>query len=88
MLIKYNMWSSNHFSTSSRFPRFSGYRFLKVQVFQSPVFQGPGPGFRSSQNIWQIKFVLIECQQNVAIYLYQNNRTQDKSTEIPCFNGN
>ena len=44
VLIKYNLWSSNHFSTSSRFPRFSGSRFLKVQVFQSPVFQGPGPG--------------------------------------------
>ena len=41
VLINY-MWSSNHFSTSSRFPRFSGSRFFRIQV------QGPGPGFRSS----------------------------------------
>ena len=37
VLISYNMWSSNHFSISSCFPRFLGSRV-----------QGPGPGFRSS----------------------------------------
>ena len=60
VLINYNMWSSNHFSTSSGFPRFSGSRFFRAQVFQGPGFlgsrffrirvQGPGPGFRSSPN--------------------------------------
>ena len=40
VLINYNMWSSNHFSTSSRFPRFSGSRFFRVQVFQCPGFSG------------------------------------------------
>ena len=43
VVISYNMWSSNYFSTPRRFPRFSRSRFFKVQVFQ-----GPGPGSRSS----------------------------------------
>ena len=43
VLINYIMWSSNHFSTSSWFLRFLGSRLFRVQVFQ-----GPGPGFRSS----------------------------------------
>ena len=39
------MWSSNHFSTSSCFPSFSGPDFLgsmffRVQVFQGPCFSG------------------------------------------------
>ena len=42
VLINNIMWSSNHYSTSSCFPRFSGPRFSSF-----PVFQGPGfPGFR------------------------------------------
>ena len=40
VLISYNMWSSNHFSTSSCFPCFSGSRFFRVRV------HGPGPGSR------------------------------------------
>ena len=31
--MNYIMWSSNHFSTSSSFPRFSGSRFFRIQVF-------------------------------------------------------
>ena len=53
VLISYNMWSSNHFSISSRFPCFSRSRFFRVQVFQArgfsrsrffrvQVFQDPG----------------------------------------------
>ena len=44
VLINYNMCSFNHFSTSSRFPRFSGSRYFRVRVIQ-----GLGPGFRSSR---------------------------------------
>ena len=40
VLLNYIMSSSNHFSTSSCFPRFSGSRFFRVQVFQSPGFSG------------------------------------------------
>ena len=43
-MISHNMWSSNHFSISSRFPCFSGSRFFRVQVFQGP---GLGSGSRS-----------------------------------------
>ena len=43
VLINCIMCSSNHCSTSSCFPRFSGSRCFRVQVFQRP-----GPGFRSS----------------------------------------
>ena len=58
VLINYNMWSSNHFSTSSRFPRFSGSRFFTVQVLQDPGFSGSSffriqvfqdPGFSGSR---------------------------------------
>ena len=45
VLISYNMWSSNHFSISSRFPCFSRSRFFRVQVSRVRV-QGPGSGFR------------------------------------------
>ena len=34
VLINYNMCSSNHFSTSSRFPRFSGIRFSGSRLFR------------------------------------------------------
>ena len=37
VLISYNMWSSNHFSISSRFPCFSGSRCFRVQVFRVRV---------------------------------------------------
>ena len=40
VLTSYNMWSSNHFSISNRFPCFSRSRFFRVQVFQSPGFSG------------------------------------------------
>ena len=53
VLIYYNMWSSNYFSTSSCFPCFSGSTFFRVKYFQGPDFsgygsrvQGPGPGSR------------------------------------------
>ena len=51
VLISYNMGSSNHFSIPSCLPCFSGSRFFRVQVFQSPgpgfgvTVQGPSPGF-------------------------------------------
>ena len=61
VLINCIMWSFNRFSTSSCFPRFSDSRIFRVQVFQGPGFsesrffrvkvQGPGPGFRSSQEV-------------------------------------
>ena len=34
------MWSSNHFSISSRFPCFSRSRFFRVKIFQGPGFSG------------------------------------------------
>ena len=40
VLISYNMRSSNHFSTSSRFPCFSRSRFFRVEVLQDPGFSG------------------------------------------------
>ena len=58
VLMNYNMWSSNHVSTSSRFPRFTGSRFFRVQVFQGPGFSGSrffkaqvfqDPGFSGSK---------------------------------------
>ena len=57
VLINYIMWSSNHCSTSSCFPRFSGSRFFRVQVFQGPGFLGSrsrvrvhDPGFSGSRS--------------------------------------
>ena len=52
VLISHIMWSSNHFSISRCFSRFSGSRFFQVQVFQGlgssgsrffgvEFFQGP-----------------------------------------------
>ena len=71
VLISYNMWSSNHFSISNCFPCFPGPRFFRVQVFQARV-QGPGPGFRSSQDIklYQKRLLItsvgrrLPCQKN------------------------
>ena len=40
VLMNYIMWFSNHFSTSSCLPHFSGSRFFRVQVFQGPGFPG------------------------------------------------
>ena len=40
VLINYIMWSFNHLSTSTCFPRFSGSSFFRVQVFQTPGFSG------------------------------------------------
>ena len=56
VLISYNMWSSNHFSTSSCFPCFSGSRFFRVKYFQGPDFSGSGsrvqgPGSGSGSRI-------------------------------------
>ena len=46
VLINYIMWSSNHFSISSCFPRFSASKIFRVQVFQDVIvlinFQGLG----------------------------------------------
>ena len=53
------MWSSNHFPTSSCFPRVSRSRFFRVQDFQGPGFSGfrffrvqifQGPGFSWSRS--------------------------------------
>ena len=40
VLMNYIMWFSNHFSTSSCLPHFSGSRFYRVQVFQGLGFSG------------------------------------------------
>ena len=64
------MWSSDHFSISSRFPCFSrsrflrvqfslgpgssGSRFFRVQVFQGPGFQGRGPGSRVRVQVLEV----------------------------------
>ena len=40
VLISYNVWSSNHFSLSSRFPCFSRSTFFTVQIFQGLGFSG------------------------------------------------
>ena len=45
VLINYIMWSSNYFSTSSCFLRFSGSRLFRVQVFHCPGFSGSGSRF-------------------------------------------
>ena len=72
VLINYYMWSLNHFSTSSCFPRFSGFRFFRVQIFQGPgfsgsrffwvqVFQGPGPrsGSRFQKQPSQVTIIIL-----------------------------
>ena len=67
VLINYIMWSSNHFSTSSCFPRFSGSRFFRVQVFQGLGFSGSrffrvqvflGPGF--SRSGYRVRVQVLE----------------------------
>ena len=40
VLLNYTTCSSNHFSASSFFPRFSWSRFLSILVFQGPGFLG------------------------------------------------
>ena len=62
VLISYNMWSSNHFSISSRFPCFSESRFFRVQVLQ-------GPGFSVSGS--RVRFQVLE----VATKNWQNSLT-------------
>ena len=42
LLLNYIMWSFNHFSISSCFPRFSGSRLFRFQPFQGPGFSEPG----------------------------------------------
>ena len=79
VLINYNMWSSNHFSTSSRFPRFTGSRFFRVQVFQGPGFSRSrfswvqvfhGPGFSGSgSRVWvQVLEVAVFKHLNFVIW--------------------
>ena len=56
VFLNYTMWSSNLFSASSYFSRFSWPRFFRVQIFQGRGFLGSiffwvkvqysGPGFR------------------------------------------
>ena len=56
VLSSCDMWSSNHFSISSRFPCFSESSFFRVKIFQGPGLsesrflrvrvQGPGPWSR------------------------------------------
>ena len=65
VFIKHNSLKSGIFFNRIFIPGFSGSRFFRVQVFQGPGFsgsrsrvQGPGPGFRSSQNITGETFFL------------------------------
>ena len=87
VLISYNMWPSNHFSISNRFPCFSGSRFFSVQVLQGPGFYGfrffrtwvwvqdPGPGFRSSHK-----------SQKPMTNQYGKRALSNKKYEIKCLN--
>ena len=76
VLINYIMWFSNHCSTSSCLPRFSGSRFFLVQVFQSPGFSGSRfqkqpllrTPLRDSKR--EISCVLSKFQQNLGIELF------------------
>ena len=57
VLISYNLWSSNHFSISSRFPCFSRSRFFRVQVFRVQVWvwvQDPGSGSRDWVQVLEV----------------------------------
>ena len=70
IMLNYIMWSSNHFSTSSCFPHFSGSRFFRVQIFH-----GPRPGFRSSpilQHLLRCSWRAAVCcmKQQVVPFLY------------------
>ena len=71
------MWSSDHFSISSRFPCFSrsrflrvqfslgpgssGSRFFRVQVFQGPGFQGRGPGSTVRVQVLEVTDKIYFC---------------------------
>ena len=46
VLISYNMWSSNHFSISNRFPCFQGPGFSESTFFRVKIFLGLVPGSR------------------------------------------
>ena len=76
VFIKHNSLKSGIFFNRIFIPGFSGSRFFRVQVFQGPGFsgsrsrvQGPGPGFRSSQNITGETFFLKNHTQNVVAKL-------------------
>ena len=58
MFFRVQVFQSPGFSGSSLFrvqvfqgPGFLGSRFCRVQIFCVQVFQGPGPGFRSSRHL-------------------------------------
>ena len=76
VLISYNMWSSNHFSISSRFPCFSRSSFIRVQVYQGPGFsrsrffrvqvlrvrvQSLGPGSRVRVQVLEVAQKCSSC---------------------------
>ena len=66
VLISYNMWSSNHFSISSRFPCFSESRFFMVLVLQGPGFSVSGSRVR-----FQVLEVAMKNWQN-SLKLFRN----------------
>ena len=68
VLINYITWSANHFPTSRCFLRFLGLRLLRVHVFQ-----GPGPGFRSSHYIqWMYYSNTKEINYIIILLIYVN----------------
>ena len=73
-----NMWSSNHFSISSRFPCFSKSRFFMVQVFRVWV-QGLSPGFRSSLALYLLKNNLTLTWNKLPLELCLQNQKQNSN---------
>ena len=81
-----NVWSSNHFSISSRFPCFSRSRFFRVQVFQGPDFSGSrffrvqvfqGPDFSGSRS--RVRVQILEVVIKIA---YSFTNLKGRNTEI------
>ena len=75
VLISYNMWSSNHFSISSRFPCFSGSRFFRVRV------QGPRPGFRSSSYLTSVLTHISKHASREALRFFSKKSFRKKNVE-------
>ena len=81
VLINHIMCSSNHFSTSSCFSRFSGSRFFRVQVFPGPRFLGSGPRIRVQ--VLEVAFPSFICYSKYFFnHLYLNWRFQYKHFTI------
>ena len=67
VLISYNMWTSNHFSISSRFQCFSRSRFFRVQVLQGPGFLGSKYFFRDQ--VFRVRVQVLEVADILTWFL-------------------